>query len=122
MVQVQAQIFDSVRTGAQVCFLLKRELQSKRFAVVLKLETGWFCKFDKFRDSFILSVATEDINFNDLQAQSSFVGYGMPDSASEIDVYEISQEARDRIPPNETSPSWKFLIERMPNERFTIPE
>src|SRR5687767_9702024 len=108
-IKIQAMVFDDLRSSNAKVYLLKREGQTKRFSVVLEVASGSFVSFDKFRDSMILSVATAAANFGDIQAQSSYIAYGEPDGAGSIDVYEISPEARDRIPPTETSPAWKFL-------------
>lgn len=122
MILQQAQIFDDLRTGSQICFLIKREGQTKRFSVVLKLETGWFVSWDKFRESMVLRYATESDSFADKLAQSSYVAYGTPDGENQIDVYEISPDKRDKVPPTETSPNWKIFIERDDEERFNLPE
>ena len=120
LIEEAATLYDDLRSGDQVCFLIKRRAHSDDFESVLKLESGWFVSYDKFRESTLLRVATGEADFENLSAQSSYVAYGTPDADSQIDVYEISPDRRDRIPPNESSPVWKFYIERMPEERFLI--
>ena len=122
MVSEQARIFDDLRSGSQVCYLIKRSGQTKRFSVVLELTTGWFASWDKFREAMALRVATSDASFADKLAQSSFVAYGTPDADDAIDVYEISPDKRDKVPPTETSPCWKVFVTRDDKERFTVPD
>lgn len=121
MVAQQAQIFDQLRSGSQVCYLIKHASNSKKFEVVRKLETGWFVSWDKFREALTLRAATADAAFTDDQAQSSFIAYGAPDGDGDIDVYFMPTDKRDRVPPTETSPAWKFYIERDETQRFRIP-
>lgn len=118
MIASQARIFDDLRSGASVCYLIKREGQTKRFSVVLQLTTGWFVSWDKFRESMVLRVATADTSFGDKLAQSSYLAYGQPDGDGAIDIYEISPDKRDKVPPNETNPCWKVFVERFDEERF----
>ena len=121
MIAQQAQIFDQLRTGSQVCYLIKHAPNSKKFEVVKQLETGWFVTWDKFREAFSLRVATLDAAFADEQAESSFIAYGAPDADGDIDVYFMPTDKRDKVPPTETNPSWKFYIERDETQRFRIP-
>ena len=121
MIAQQAQIFDDLRSGAAVCYLIKRDGQTKRFTVVIDLVTGWFVSPDKFREAFSLRYATADASFGDKLAQSSWIAYGTPNADGEIDVYEISPDKRDKVPPSETNPSWKVFVQRFDEERFTIP-
>ena len=122
MVSTQAQIFNDLRSGSQQCFLIKRQGQTKRFSIVLELETGWFVSWDKFREALALRVATADSSFSDKLAQSSFLAYGTPDADGSLDVYEISPDQRDKVPPTETSPCWRVFVQRDEKERFTVPE
>ena len=120
MTAAQARIFDSLRSGAAICFLIKRSGQTKKFTIVRQLTTGWFVSWDKFREAFALRVATADTGFADDLAQSSYLAYGVPDTSSQIDLFEIAPDKRDKIPPNETSPAWKVFVERDDKERFTV--
>lgn len=122
MIAQQAQIFDDLRSGAAVCYLIKRMGQTQRFAVVQLLQTGWFVSWDKYREAFALRVATSDVGFADKLAQSSYLAYGIPDGDGFLDVYEISPDKRDKVPPTETNPAWKIFVERFDEERFLIPD
>ena len=121
LIEEAKRLYDDLRSGDQVCFLIKRAAHSGEFVSVLELESGWFISYDKFRESTLLRVATDSPDFENLSAQSSYVAYGTPDADSQIDVYEISPDRRDRVPPNESSPVWKLYIERLPEERFSMP-
>ena len=103
-------------------FLIKRQGQTKRFSVVLELTTGWFVSWDRFREAFGLRAAAADASFADKLAQSSYLAYGTPDADGEIDVYALSEDKRDKVPPTETNPAWKIFVERDEKERFAVPE
>lgn len=122
LIRQQADLFDQLRSGSQVCFLLEHAPNSKKLQVVRKLETGWFVSWDKFRESMTLRIATADASFADDQANSSFIGYGTPDADGDIEIYKMPEDKRDKVPPTETNPSWKFYIEQDESERFTVPE
>lgn len=122
MIAQQAQIFDQLRTGSEVCFLIKHEPNTKKFAVVREFTTGWFVSWDKFREALLLRIAIADSVFTDEQAQGSFIAYGTPDTDGDIYVYPMPEDKRDKIPPTETNPSWKFFIERDEGARFRVPD
>ena len=73
MVATQAQIFNDLRSGAAIAFLIKRDEHSSKFKVVLEITTGWFVSWDKFREALALRVATSDADFADKLAQSTFL-------------------------------------------------
>lgn len=106
-------------TGSR-CFLLKRSLNSGKFTIVSELVSGWFLEFSEYRGQFKLLMATSDNSFADLISQTSFIGYGVPDLDSQIEVFQIMEANRDIIPPVGTNPNWKVYCEKLPNERFTI--
>ncbi len=122
MIAEQIRIFDQLRTGAQVCYFLKHAPNSKKFEVVRKIETGWFVSWDRFREALTLRIATADAAFTDEQSESSFIAYGTPDEDGDIDIYPMPEDKRDKVPPTETSPAWKFFIERDEKQRFRIPD
>jgi hypothetical protein len=119
MIGSQARIFDDLRSGDAVCYLIKRIGQTKRFSIVLQPLTGWFVSWDKFRESMVFRYATADTAFADILAQSSYLAYGLPDGDGAVDIYEISPDKRDKVPPSETNPSWKIFVIRFDEERFT---
>lgn len=103
-------------------FLLKRGGQTERFAVVRDVtDEAWFVGYSKVREQEQFELAIDDDTIVDDAAQTSYIGYGVPDGDSKIDVYPIRDEARDKTAPVDTSPTWKFFGVREPKERFTIP-
>jgi hypothetical protein len=103
-------------------FLLKREGQTKRFAVVQEVTSAQYVGWNSYREQMQFKLASETDELADLLAQTSYIAYGVPNTAKEIDVFAISSEARDRIPPTGTSPFWKLFGVRQPEMRFAIPE
>ena len=120
-IQMQAQIFDSIRPMGAKLFLLKKAEQTKRLTVVAEIQTGWFTVFDReYRDEMKASIATA-ADISDHVAQSSFLGYGIGEPGDELDVFSYSNEKKDATRPNATSPSWKIHCKRDPALRFRIP-
>lgn len=120
MIAEQIRIFDQLRTGTQVCYLIAHNANSKTYSIIRQLESGWFVSWDKFREQFLLRYATLDEDFAD-QSDGSFFAYGTPDADADIDIYAVKEDEHDRVPPTETSPSWKFFLTRVKKERFRIP-
>jgi len=103
------------------CFLLKRGVETKDFAVVKELTTGWKLRFSEFRGQPVLDYADTGTGFADEIAQASFIACGVPDGDDKIDVFSIDPERRDVVPPTVTNIFWKVYMVRMPEERFEIP-
>lgn len=109
------------RDGSRM-FLLKRGGQTERFASVAEIVSGWQVKFSDYRQQMQFKVATTDADFADDIAQTSFIGYGVPDDDGEIEVFAINPDRRDVIAPTGSSVYWKVYAAKAANERFTIPE
>lgn len=103
-------------------FMLKRGGQTERFAVVRDVTAEpWFAEYNNYREQMQFELAIEDDNIADDAAQTSYLGYGVPNDDGKIDVYPIKDDARDKVPAVGVSPTWKFFGVRDPQERFTIP-
>lgn len=103
------------------CFLLSSaENSGKKFEVVKELENGWLIEFSEYRQQFRLLYSTNDEDFADEIAQTSFIAYGVPDADGEIEVFSIDPEKRDVIPPTGTNPQWKVYVDKLPNRRFLV--
>lgn len=100
-------------------FLLKRLLNSSFFEPIGEIKNYYSVKFNSYREQMQFEFATENTTFNDFFAQTSHIGYGVPDMQNEIDIFSI--QARDKIPPNGTSPTYKCFGVRADNERFQVP-
>lgn len=122
MIAEQKRIFDSLRSGSEVCFLIKHEAHSEKFAVVRQIESGFFVSYDHKREAFLLRVATADVDFAEQAGDASFIAHGTPDADGDIFVYPMPEDKRDKVPPNESSPCWRFFAERAEKERFRVPE
>jgi hypothetical protein len=125
MMNAMAQVNNALQPLASPgrrCFLLKREGQTKRYAVVgSELTSGFRMEFDDNRtESGLLRYASSDTSFADDWFQSTHVGYGVPNDDGEVDVYEFVEEEKDSIPPSMFSPFWSGRVNRLRNERFTI--
>jgi hypothetical protein len=118
MIEEQARIYDTLRSGNERIFLLKRKSDTSKFIVVTEVTSGWHVGFNKFREMMGFSFATLDASFVDYFAAHSHVGYGLPDSDNEIDVFVIDE--RDKIPPGSGQYSYKCFGERLGNERFEL--
>jgi hypothetical protein len=103
-------------------FLLKHGGQTSRFGVVREVTDPFFVNYNGYREQMQFEIATDDSNMLNDAAQTSFLGYGVPNDSNQIDVYPIRDEARDKVAPVGPSATWKFFGLREPTERFTIPE
>jgi hypothetical protein len=103
-------------------FLLERGGQTERFSVVRDVtDEAWFVNYNSYREQMQFELAINDSNIDDQAAQTSYLGYGVPDTDQEIDVYPIKDGALDKTPPTGSSPTWKLFGIREPKERFTVP-
>ncbi|MEO5859175.1 MAG: hypothetical protein ABIR33_09530 [Pyrinomonadaceae bacterium] len=102
-------------------FLLKRESHSKVFESVAEITVPFWSKWNSFREQTRFMWADEAAEWTDLVAQSSHVGYGVPDTDSLIHAYVISYDARDRVEPNAANLFWKLYGTREPDETFEVP-
>ena len=101
-------------------FLLKRASKSSVFTPIVEITTGWFVRYNNYREQMEFQFATTSTEFQDQFAQTSFIGYGTPNLTDEIDVFEIREQDRDKLPRTGRNPLWKALGIRMTNERYTI--
>lgn len=120
MSQLNDALSDVFLPDGRKCFLLKREGQTQRFAVVQELTASYYVKWNSYREQMLFRVATIDAGFSDIVAQTHAIGYGVPNIDGMIDVYAISPDQRDRVPPDGSNPFWKLYGIRKPEQRFTI--
>lgn len=106
--------------GNVICYLLKREGQSKRFTVIAEIDSGYFSKWNNYREQTQFMFATLDEGFGNLMAQTSFIAFGTPDPSGELSVYAVSDDMRDKVEPDGTSPFWKVYGMRNSKERFNV--
>ena len=107
-------------SGARL-FLIKPETNSGiRWTLVKELTTGWFIEFSEYRGLFKLLYATLDPGFTDELAQASFIAYGVPNDAFQVEVFSIDPERRDIVPPVGTSPFWKVYVAKEEAKRYTV--
>lgn len=105
----------------QRLFLLKTAGNTQRFTSVYEVTSGYLTQFDEFRETMLFKIAIEDsVNFSDKLAQTSYIGFGVPNVSGQIEVYYISPEARDRVAPNAKDVHWKLYATRKPEMRYTI--
>lgn len=101
-------------------FLLKKEGQTQRFTLVAEITTGWYCKWNEFRERMTFRLASTSSGLADQIAQTSYIGYGVPNASEQVDVFSISFEQRDRVPPNASSVYWKLYGVRQKELRYTV--
>lgn len=101
------------------CFLLKRGVESKTLTTVFELTEGWVMSYNNYRDQMELRIAAGS-EIADLLAQTSFIGYGVPDADGLLLIYGIDPSRRDLIPPSASSAVWKVYCVREPRERFEV--
>jgi hypothetical protein len=83
-----------------------------------QLTSGWMVELDGIRDRFQFKYATTDTDFRDMWAESTHIGYGVPNDDDEIEVFEIDPEQKDNFDPEAFSPFWQCMAVKVPNERF----
>lgn len=119
-----AQLNDGLRNAflpdGVVCYLLAKGGQTERRKVVKQVTAGYLARWNEYRGQTQFRFVDLDGELEEAIAQSSEVAYGLP-RGGEVDIYSISPEARDRVPPDASSPFWKLYGERVPEERFSIP-
>ncbi len=102
-------------------FLLKVAGQTQKFEVIAEIPSGFWSRWSDYRDQTVFIVADADSSLKDKFAQTSYIAYGEGIAGEKLDVYAITQDARDRIPPSDASVFWKFYATRQKEKRFTIP-
>lgn len=118
-----ADVFDELREDVMPgvrFFLLKREGQTKRLAEIVEITSGGWVRWNEIREQMQFVIADNSEIIKDFVAQTTFTGYGVPNTDDEVDVFVISDDQRDRIAPTATSPFWKLFGTREPSERFTL--
>lgn len=105
------------------CFLLKHDGQTKRFIHTYEFVAGWRIKFDDNRaESGLFRYATTDIDsIRDIWAESSHIGYGVPDTSTNVEVYAFADGEKDRIDPDGSSVYFAGRIVRDAKERYPMP-
>jgi hypothetical protein len=105
------------------CFLLKRTGQSgTKYTNLLELTSGWRIKFDDNRaESGLFRYAVVDIDaVRDIWAETSHIGYGVPNSSGEVEVYNFADGEKDRIDPDGSSVYFAGRVIRQPAERLAL--
>lgn len=102
-------------------FLLKKEPHSSRLVSIYEITIPFWSRWSTFREQTIFMWADSSDEWANRVAQTSFVGYGEPDTDGQIDVYSISPEQRDRVKPSGSNLIWKLYGVREGSLRFTIP-
>lgn len=101
------------------CFLLKHNGQTKKFATIQELLTGWRVKFDDNRsESGLFRHATVN-DFSDVWAETTHIAYG---ADAELEIYAFVDGEKDAINPDGSSVYWSSRVVRQPKERFTPPD
>jgi hypothetical protein len=103
-------------------FLLKPGKETQRFVVVAEVTVPFWSRWSSFREQTVFMWADEAVEWMDRVAQSSHIGYGIPNETAEIEIYSVSPDQRDRVAPNAGSLMWKLYGTRLAKPRFTIPE
>ena len=83
-----------------------------------ELTSGWYVEFSEYRNQFKLLAATLDPEFSDAIAAASYLAYGVPDAAGEIEVYHRDPERCDIIPPTGANAQWKVYYEKAAGMSF----
>lgn len=102
------------------CFLLKRAQSSGNFSVVAEVQDGFFSEWSNYREATVFSFATTDDTFADSFSQATHIGYGVPDSQNEVEVFVFVADQIDKVVPDGTSPFYKGFARKDGKERFTV--
>lgn len=116
--------FNKVRTrfsSGERTFLLKPAGQTSKLTIVAEITTDCLVRWNTYREQMQFKLANNDASRLDQIAQASHIGHGVPNEANEIEVFAISNDQRDRIPPMGTSIFWKLFGVRNPKRPFAIP-
>jgi hypothetical protein len=117
--------FDKVRPGLLAdarMFLLKRSGETQRFTVIDEITSGFWSRWSSYREQSVFMWADASGEWLDKVAQTSHIGFGVPDADAKIDVFAISPDQRDRLAPSGANLIWKLYGIRAAAERFAIPE
>lgn len=105
----------------QRLFLLKAAGNTKKLINVFEVTKGFLVIYDKYREQMFFNVAIADESgFMNFLAQTSYLGFGVPDTDNNIEVYAISFDARDRVAPNAKDVFWSLFATRKPEIRYKI--
>lgn len=109
------------RDGA-VCYLLRRGEFTAEFEKVRELTKGFMTEYGDrgLREDIYLDVADTDEDLHDDWAVTTHVAYGIPDCNNEVYVYAIDPEQKDATHPDGAAPTYKALLVRIQNERYTV--
>ena len=99
-------VFDSLRglffEGSSLT-LCKASSTADAFTEVAVIDAGWFLKYDKFRQAFVLEIAADSDELTDAMADATHVKV-------DDDYYLIS--AADTLPPKGLDLTWKIVCQR----------
>lgn len=113
-IEAQTEKFNARRDPSLACFLLKRTEFSASWSAV-EVTSGFFSEWNNYREQTQFSFATTDTDFRDEFAKATHIAYG----AATLDVFEIQDDAKDKIFPDGTSPFYKAYAVRDGRERYT---
>lgn len=106
IIQEVALGFDEIRAefspGATL-ELLKISSESDDFLILADVESGWFIKYNEFRNQFKLQIASLDPDFKELMNEVESV---------RVDGYVYTVAAGDRIQPTGASLFWTVFCTR----------
>lgn len=116
--------FEKVRPGllpGSRLLLLKRGGETSRFALIAEVPSGFWSRWSNYREQSVFTWASSDAEWLDRIAQTSHIGFGVPDDAGTIDVFAINPDQRDRISPSGGNLLWKVYGVRDATNRYQIP-
>jgi hypothetical protein len=101
-------------------FLIRRGGETGRWSVIAEVTAGFWSRWSSFREQTVFMWADAADEWMDRVSITTHVGFGVPDETGRVDVYEIANDQRDRVPPSGGNLFWKLYGTRRSNERFTI--
>lgn len=100
-------------------FLLKETVEGSGYDPLIEITSGYFVKYNSFRDQLGFEFATLDGAFPNQFYQMSAIAYGAADTSGAMDVFAVAD--RDKLPPDGKSPTYKCFGNRIENERWILP-
>jgi len=102
-------------------FLLGQSGQTGKYALVEELTTDFFVEWSEWRQAMFFAVTRTEPEFINTIAKTTAVGYGVPVD-SKVDLFTVSPDLIDRIPPDGLDAFWKLYGTRKAHDRYTIVE
>lgn len=115
--------FNKVRPGlmpGERLFLLRKKKESSQFESIFEITADFWSRWSTYREQTVFMWASNAPEWVDRVAKTTHVGFGIPDTDGDVQVFEISSDQRDRLAPTGANLLWKLYGVRQIPLRFQI--